>query len=72
MQSGISLRSLDRIPFERHLQVDMEVTHWQKTAQLNYAAAAYWYAMDGAAGNGAVAPEAVLLRADDIKLRKKP
>jgi len=48
------VRSLDRIPFKRHLQFDMELLHWQKIARVDYAATTYWYAMDGATGNGAV------------------
>jgi len=56
------VRSLDRIPFKRHLQLDMELLHWQKTAQLDYAVATYWYAMDGAVGNGELTPERVQLK----------
>lgn len=52
-------RSLDRIPFKQHLQLDMELLHWQKVAKLDYAVATYWYASDHAEGNGEVTPDRV-------------
>ena len=51
------VRSLDRIPFSSHLQVDMEVLHWQKEAVVDYAATTHWYAMDRATGNQKLTPE---------------
>lgn len=51
------VRSLDTIPFKQHLQVDMELLHWQKIAKLDYAVATYWYGADNATGNGEVDPE---------------
>jgi hypothetical protein len=55
-------RSLDSIPFKRHMQVDMELLHWQKTAIVDYAATTYWYAVDGVVGNGEVTPEKVRVK----------
>ncbi len=60
------VRSLDRIPFKRHLRVDMELLHWQKIARVDYAVATYWYAMDGAMGNGEVTPEQVRIKVGDL------
>jgi len=59
------VRSLDRIPFKNHLQVDMELLHWQKTANVDYAATTHWYAMDGATGNGEVTPDKVRVTVGD-------
>ncbi len=56
------VRSLDRIPFKRHLQFDMELLHWQKIARVDYAVATYWYATDGAVGNGEVTPNKVRVK----------
>ena len=53
------VRSLDKIPFKSHLQFDMELLHWQKIAKVDYAATTYWYAMDGAKGNGELISEKV-------------
>lgn len=60
--TNIRDRSLDRIPFQRHLQLDMEVLHWQKEAKLDYAVTTLWYAKEGATGNGELSPESVRLR----------
>ena len=60
------VRSLDRIPFKSHLQFDMELLHWQKTAKVDYAATTHWYAMDGAVGNGELTPEKVRVKVGDL------
>ena len=39
-------RSLDAIPFERSIDVNMEIWHWRDT-KVDYAAASYWYARPG-------------------------
>lgn len=49
-------RSLDAIPFERSLKLDMEVWHWAQTT-MAYAATTYWYARPGASCNRPPAPE---------------
>ena len=43
-------RSLDAIPFNRRLQMDMEVQH-HVSCNVGYAAATYWYARPNAASN---------------------
>ena len=60
------VRSLDRIPFKNHLQLDMELLHWQKIAKVDYAVTTYWYAMDGAIGNGDVSPENVRIKVGNL------
>ena len=60
------VRSLDRIPFKSHLQFDMELLHWQKTAKVDYAATTHWYAMNGAVGNGELTPEKVRVKVGDL------
>jgi hypothetical protein len=60
------VRSLDRIPFKKHLQLDMELLHWQKIAKVDYAVTTYWYAMDGAIGNGDVSPEKVRIKVGNL------
>jgi len=60
------VRSLDRIPFKRHLQLDMELLHWQKSAKVDYAVATYWYALDGSTGNGEVTPEQLGVKVGDL------
>ncbi len=46
------VRSLDAIPFSRHLKFDMEIWHWEATT-MEYAATTYWYARSGATCNRA-------------------
>jgi hypothetical protein len=53
------VRSLERIPFQTHLQFDMGLLHWQKITRLDYAVTTYWYAMDRAAGNGNLSADEV-------------
>ncbi len=60
------VRSLDRIPFSNHLQVDMEVLHWQKEAVVDYAATTHWYAMDDATGNQKLTPKSVLVKVGEM------
>ena len=43
-------RSLDPIPFDRSIDVNMEIWHWHDT-EVDYAAATHWYARPGAASN---------------------
>lgn len=43
-------RALDRIPFRKHLQFDMELWHWADTV-INYAPSAVWYMKPGGAAN---------------------
>lgn len=43
-------RSLDAIPFQRHLTMDLEIWHWEAT-DMAYAATTYWYARPGASCN---------------------
>jgi hypothetical protein len=49
-------RCLDAIPFAKSLQFDMEVWHWSD-CKVDYAAAAYWYAVPGATSNRKPEPE---------------
>jgi hypothetical protein len=49
-------RILDAIPFEKSLQMDMEIWHWAD-CKVNYAAATYWYALPGATSNRGPSPE---------------
>jgi len=49
-------RSLDAIPFEKSLKLDIEVWHWAQT-EVGYAAATYWYARPGATSNVPPAPD---------------
>ncbi len=50
------VRSLDAIPFDNSLKMDMEVWHW-KECDVAYAATAYFYARPGATTNRGPAPE---------------
>ncbi|MBN2212481.1 MAG: DUF2961 domain-containing protein [Sedimentisphaerales bacterium] len=43
-------RSLDRVPFDSHLQFDIEIWHWATTL-MDYATTSYWYARPGAMSN---------------------
>ena len=52
-------RSLDAIPFEKSLKVDLEIWHWKAT-QVGYAATSYWYARPGATAEPGPAPEEAL------------
>jgi len=60
------VRTLDKIPFQSHLQFDMELLHWQKIAQVDYAATTYWYAFEGATENGSLTPESVRVKVGDL------
>ena len=48
-------RSLDAIPFDKSLKLDIEVWHWAHT-NVGYAAATHWYARPGATWNRPPAP----------------
>ena len=49
-------RNLDGIPFQRSLQMDMDIMPW-KSSKLDYASATYWYAFPGATANVPPNPE---------------
>jgi len=49
-------RSLDAIPFDKSLKLDIEVWHWART-EVGYAAATYWYARPGSTCNLRPAPD---------------
>jgi hypothetical protein len=49
-------RALDRIPFRKRLQFDMELWHWADTV-INYAPSACWYMKPGGAANRGPEPE---------------
>jgi hypothetical protein len=59
-------RMLDRIPFFKSLQFDMELMHRQSDTTIDYATTCYWYAMDGAKCNGMTSPEKVRKKVGDI------
>jgi hypothetical protein len=62
------VRSLDRIPFNTHLKLDMEVLHWQKVAVLDYAVTTHFYAVGTAEANGDLTPEKVQVKLGDPKV----
>lgn len=49
-------RALDRIPFRKSLQFDMELWHWAETV-INYAPSACWYMKPGGVANREAEPE---------------
>ncbi len=53
-------RALDAIPFLESLKFDMELWHWRKTI-VNYAPAAFWYAVPGSTNNVQPDPETATL-----------
>jgi hypothetical protein len=62
------VRILDSIPFRKRLRFDMELSHWQAT-KIDYATTCYWYAFDGAAGNGMASPDLVRERVGQVERR---
>lgn len=69
-------RSLDAIPFQRRLQMDMELWHWHD-ATIHYAPAVFWYALPGARCNVQPEPDLVRLpiarkRADLVAIHVEP
>ena len=52
-------RMLDRIPFRKSFRLDMELMHWRSGGTVDYATTTYWYARDGAQGNGQTSPARV-------------
>ena len=52
-------RMLDRIPFQKSFRLDMELMHWRSGGTVDYATTTYWYARDGAQGNGQTSPARV-------------
>ena len=51
-------RSLDTIPFNSKLQLDMELAHWQ-IAKVDYSSTSYFYAFAPAKSNGMAQPDKV-------------
>ena len=51
-------RSLDTIPFNSKLQLDMELSHWQ-IAKVDYSSTTYFYAFSPAKSNGMTSPQNV-------------
>jgi len=49
-------RAIDAMPFDKSLQVDMEIWHWEQ-CEVDYSAATYWYAQPGTTGNVDPSPE---------------
>ena len=52
-------RMLDRIPFHKSFKMNMELMHWRSGGTIDYATTTYWYAKDGAQGNGQTSPARV-------------
>ena len=57
-------RSLDAIPFREHLQLDMEVWHWQRV-EMAYAVTTYWYGSPGVTHNRDTARKEAVLEIPD-------
>ncbi len=53
------VRMLDRIPFQKSLKMNMELMHWRSGGTVDYATTTYWYARNGAGGNGQTSPARV-------------
>ena len=49
-------RILDRIPFQKSIKMNMELMHWRSGGTVDYATTTYWYARNGAGGNGQTSP----------------
>jgi hypothetical protein len=64
-------RSLDAIPFDKSLKLDMEVWHWTDT-KVNYAPTTFWYARPGAKCNVAPAPSDAALPVARVKTDVAP
>ncbi|GAA5507409.1 glycoside hydrolase family 172 protein [Novipirellula caenicola] len=52
-------RSLDKMPFHRSLQLDMEIWHWSDV-EMGYGVGAYWYGFADTASNRKPEPQQVL------------
>ncbi len=61
-------RMLDRIPFGKSFKVDMELMHWRSGGTVDYATTTYWYARDGASGNGQTSPARVRRRVGQVSV----
>ena len=59
-------RVLDRIPFQKSFKLNMELMHWRSGGTVDYATTTYWYARDGANGNGQTSPARVARRVGQI------
>ncbi|MDR1789561.1 MAG: DUF2961 domain-containing protein, partial [Opitutaceae bacterium] len=55
------VRALDKLPFHRRLQFDMELWHWADTV-MNYAPNAQWYMKPGGLSNRGPEPEAAAVK----------
>lgn len=64
------VRMLDRIPFKSSLKVNMELMHWKSGTTVDYATTTYWYAQDGAEGNGQALPEKVRKNVGQITVER--
>lgn len=60
------VRMLDRIPFQKSLKMNMELMHWKSGGTIDYATTTYWYARDGAGGNGQRSPARVRRKVGQI------
>ncbi len=56
---------MDRIPFNKSFQFDMELWHWNETAKVSPSVVAYWYARPGA-GDGFAPIQPADLRVVDL------
>jgi len=65
-------RMLDRIPFHKSLRMNMELMHWLSGGTVDYATTTYWYARDGAAGNGQTSPARVRRKVGQIEAENVP
>ncbi len=58
-------RALDAMPFHQSLQLDMEIWHWDKTCQVDYSVATYWYGFSDTSSNIKPMPEATQVPVKD-------
>ena len=52
--------------------MNMELMHWRSGGTVDYAATTYWYASDGAQGNGQTSPARVRRRVGQIDVEQVP
>jgi hypothetical protein len=65
-------RILDRIPFQKSFKMNMELMHWRSGGTVDYATTTYWYARDGAGGNGQTSPARVRRKIGQIDAEQSP
>ena len=65
-------RVLDRIPFQESFKLNMELMHWRSGGTVDYATTTYWYANDGAQGNGQTSPARVRREVGQIDAELAP